>query len=232
VKIFIRRKQMRLFNRTSEIRPPAAGPARTAKAAPDVQFLLTQVGSERVRNSGGAVLAFTSVNHGEGVSHVVRVLASQLATQTGQPTMMVEAGHMAQLRAAELTNIPSACARTNVTNLWMLRKATPANGNGSKPTNHADPILLEAPNHQDPVAALRATFAHILIDCPPLSTSYEAALLAPKVDGVVLVVEADRTRRDQILRARHTIETTNGRLMALVLNKRRHLVPEWLYRML
>ena len=225
---------MHLFNRTSEIRARATGPARAAKAAPDVQFLLTHVGSERVRNGSGAVLAFTSANPGEGVSHVVRVLASQLATQTGRPTMMVEAGRMAQLRAPELTNIPSACARTNVTNLWLLRKATPANGNGngSKPTNQAEPGLPEAANHLDPVEALRATFAHTLIDCPPLSASYEAALLAPKVDGVVLVVEADRTKRDQILRARHTIESTNGRLMAVVLNKRRHLVPEWLYRRL
>ena len=223
---------MRLFNRTSETRPGATGPERTARAAPDVQFLLTRVGSERVRNGGGAVLAFTSANPGEGVSHVVRVLASQLATQTGRPTMLVEAGRMAQLRATELRNIPSACARTNVTNLWLLRKATSANGNGSKPTNPPEPLLPEAANRLDPVEALRATFAHTLIDCPPLSASYEAALLARKVDGVVLVVEADRTKRDQILRARHTIETANGKLMALVLNKRRHVVPEWLYRML
>ncbi len=57
-------------------------------------------------------------------------------------------------------------------------------------------------------------------------------MLAPEVDGVVLVVEADRTKRDQILRARRTIEMANGKLMALVLNKRRHVVPEWIYRLL
>jgi len=44
--------------------------------------------------------------------------------------------------------------------------------------------------------------------------------------------DLDLTRRDQILRARQTIEMAGGKLLALVLNKRRHLVPEWLYRML
>jgi len=48
----------------------------------------------------------------------------------------------------------------------------------------------------------------------------------------VLVVEADRTKRDQILRVRQTIEMAQGELMAMVLNKRRHVVPDWLYRRL
>ena len=75
-------------------------------------------------------------------------------------------------------------------------------------------------------------YAHTLIDCPSIGASHEATVLAPNVDGVVLVVEADRTKRDQILRVRQTIEMAQGELMALVLNKRRHVVPEWLYRML
>jgi Mrp family chromosome partitioning ATPase len=57
-------------------------------------------------------------------------------------------------------------------------------------------------------------------------------MLAPGVDGVVLVVEADRTKRDQIQRAQRTIEMANGNLLGLVLNKRRYVVPRWLYRKL
>ena len=57
-------------------------------------------------------------------------------------------------------------------------------------------------------------------------------MVAPDVDGVVLVVEADRTKRDQIFRARQTIEMAQGQLMGLVLNRRRHVVPEWFYKRL
>jgi Mrp family chromosome partitioning ATPase len=80
--------------------------------------------------------------------------------------------------------------------------------------------------------ALSAVFDYTLIDCPSIKDSYEAAMLAPGVDGVVLVVEADRTKRDQIQRAQQTIEMANGNLLGLVLNKRRYVVPRWLYRKL
>jgi Mrp family chromosome partitioning ATPase len=91
---------------------------------------------------------------------------------------------------------------------------------------------LESQTGLDLLRALGANFDYALIDCPSISTSPEAAMVAPDVDGVVLVVEADRTKRDQIFRARQTIEMAQGRLMGLVLNRRRHVVPEWFYKRL
>ena len=162
---------------------------------------------------------------------MVRVLASQLAAQTGRPTLIVEADSLAQLSPAELLKLPARCIPTNKTNLWVLRKAQSSNGNGNKPHEEAEASQPEA-SGVDVLRTLRAAYAHTLIDCPSIGASHEATVLAPNVDGVVLVVEADRTKRDQILRARQTIEMAQGELMALVLNKRRHVVPEWLYRML
>jgi Mrp family chromosome partitioning ATPase len=179
-------------------------------------------------------VAFTSANSGEGVSHVVRILAGQLATQTGRPTLIVEADSLAQLSPAELLKLPARCVPTNTTNLWVLRKAQSSNGNGNgyKPLEQTEASQPDAGSGVDVLRTLRAAFAHTLIDCPSIGVSHEATVLAPNVDGVVLVVEADRTKRDQILRARQTIEMAQGELMALVLNRRRHVVPGWLYRML
>ena len=177
-------------------------------------------------------MAFTSANSGEGVSHVVRVLAGQLATQTGRPTLIVEAESLAHLSPAELLKLPARCVPTNITNLWVLRKTQSSNGNGNQPREQTEASQPDARSGIDVLRTLRAAFAHTLIDCPSIGASYEATVLAPNVDGVVLVVEADRTKRDQILRARQTIEMAQGELMALVLNRRRHVVPEWLYRML
>jgi len=177
-------------------------------------------------------VAFTSANSGEGVSHVVRVLAGQLAAQTGRPTLMVEADSLAELSPAELLKLPARCVPTNTTNLWVLRKPQSSNGNGNKPYEQPGTSQTDTSSGVDVLRTLRAAFAHTLIDCPSIGTSHEATVLAPNVDGVVLVVEADRTKREQILRARQTIEMAQGELMALVLNKRRHVVPGWLYRML
>ena len=80
------------------------------------------------------------------------------------------------------------------------------------------------------VQALRIVFDYVLIDCPALSVSDEAALLASSVDGVVLVVQAERTRHEQIRHAAQTLEMANGKMLGLVLNKRRYQLPRWLDR--
>ena len=213
---------MQLFNRSSTVRTPKTG-ARTPHG---IQFLLTR-GVKTKANGGGSVIAFTSANPRAGVSHVVRSLAAQLAAQTHEPTVIVEAERLASLQVGDLIDLRARCARTNIPNLWVLRKPASLNGNG-----HKHGLESDATGEIDCLRALRSTFKHTLIDCPSINDSHEAPLLAPKVDGVVLVVEADRTRRNQILHARQTIELADGKLLALVLNKRRHLVPEWLYRML
>ena len=75
--------------------------------------------------------------------------------------------------------------------------------------------------------ALRIIFDYVLIDCPALAVSDEAALLASSVDGVVLVVEAERTRHEQIRQATQTLEMANGKILGLVLNKYRDTSPGW-----
>ena len=84
----------------------------------------------------------------------------------------------------------------------------------------------------DSVDALRVSFDNILIDCRSLHASGDAAVLASSVDGVVVVVEAGRSRRDEILNAQRTIEQAGGKFLGFVLNKRRYPVPEWLYKRL
>ena len=216
---------MQLFNRAPKVHTNRSG----TKSPVGIQFLLTHARAGMHRTEAGSVIAFTSANPGAGVSHVVRQLGAQLAKQTHEPTAIVEAERLAKLRSTELINLRAKCARTNIDQLWMLR--TSANGNGHQP--NGDSLNISEPaNGLDCVRGLRASFTHTLLDCPSISESETAPYLAPQVDGVVLVVEADLTRRDQIVRARQTIEMAGGNLVAVVLNKRRHLVPEWLYRLL
>lgn len=180
-------------------------------------------------------MAFTSANPGEGVSYVVQFFAKKLAGQTGKPTLVVNAEQLGSLRVTDLMNIPSRAAK--VGNVWTGQHE--ASGNGNAHGNGTGKSLapeklpeLESETGIDLLQALRANLGYTLIDCPAIATSDEAAMLAPDVDGVVLVIEADRTKREQIFRARQTIEMANGNLMGLVLNRRRHVVPEWFYRRL
>jgi capsular exopolysaccharide synthesis family protein len=66
---------------------------------------------------------------------------------------------------------------------------------------------------------LRTRFDRILIDTPPAGILTDAAVLAPRVDGVMLVVSAGQTRRDLARRAHQQLETVGAHLLGAVINR-------------
>lgn len=69
----------------------------------------------------------------------------------------------------------------------------------------------------------------IVLDTPPVLASPLAQALAPSVDGVILVVEAERTRAADALEAKRALETGGATILGVVLNKHRRHVPKALY---
>ena len=209
----------------------------------NLQLLLANLKSGRNDLRGGAAIAFTSPAGGEGVSHVTQLFAVEMARYTGRRTLVIAAERLQSLGVEDYMQMPWNCHPTNVENLWML----PANGsrrvNGEDEANDQElpkRAHLMRMGKQDEeldtglnsVDALRVSFDNILIDCGPVGAAADAAVLASNVDGVVIVVEGGRSRRDQILNAKRTIEQAGGKFLGFVLNKRRYPVPDWLYRRL
>lgn len=69
--------------------------------------------------------------------------------------------------------------------------------------------------------ALRRATDWIIVDAPALERSAAGLVMAGQMDGVVLVVEADRTRREDILTLQSEIELHGGRIVGIALNRRR-----------
>lgn len=65
---------------------------------------------------------------------------------------------------------------------------------------------------------VRSSFDYVVIDSPPVSLVADAAVLAPTVDGVLLVVSAGRTKRDLARKAKEQLERVGARLLGVVLN--------------
>lgn len=61
----------------------------------------------------------------------------------------------------------------------------------------------------------------VLIDAPPLIGAADALILAPWVDGVLLLVEAGATTKEQATQAKKMIENAGGRIVGCILNKAR-----------
>ncbi|HWR36981.1 MAG TPA: cellulose synthase operon protein YhjQ/BcsQ [Clostridia bacterium] len=72
-------------------------------------------------------------------------------------------------------------------------------------------------------------FTHVLIEAPSIGESQVAVALGRAADGVVLVVEADETRRELAMKAKQELEQSNVRLLGAVLNNRRFPIPQRLY---
>ncbi|HEX9371530.1 MAG TPA: CpsD/CapB family tyrosine-protein kinase, partial [Roseiflexaceae bacterium] len=68
------------------------------------------------------------------------------------------------------------------------------------------------------IARLRAEADIVLFDTPPVVVVTDAAVLATKVDGVLLVLQAGKTRRDRARQARQILEKVKANIIGVVLN--------------
>ncbi len=96
-----------------------------------------------------------------------------------------------------------------VDNLWLMPS-------GPMPPNPAD--ILGSRKMEEVIAVLRARADVVLFDAPPIIAVTDAAVLGTKVDGVLLVVCAGRTRREHAQRARELLERVHVRIVGAVLN--------------
>ena len=70
----------------------------------------------------------------------------------------------------------------------------------------------------------------IVIDGPPVLESPDAAPIAAVADGVVMVVEAGRTKKPVLQRAVELLRKAGARVLGSVLNRRRLEIPGFIYR--
>jgi len=86
---------------------------------------------------------------------------------------------------------------------------------GPTPLNPAD--LLASRRMNTIVSELKAQADMVLFDAPPLVAVTDGALLATKVDGVLLVARAGYTKRELVERAKDILGKVNANLVGSVL---------------
>ncbi len=86
---------------------------------------------------------------------------------------------------------------------------------GPTPENPAD--LLASDRMGDIIAQLKEQADVVLFDAPPLIAVTDGALLATRVDGVLLVARAGRTKREFVERAKDILAKVNANLVGSVL---------------
>ena len=72
----------------------------------------------------------------------------------------------------------------------------------------------------------------VIIDAPPAVLSPETPPMTSAVDGVVLVVQCEKTKREIVQRSLGMIGQFHGKVLGIVLNRKKYYIPEFIYRRL
>ena len=86
---------------------------------------------------------------------------------------------------------------------------------GPLPPRPAD--LIASRRMEEVVASLAAQADMVLFDGPPINAVADTAILATRVDGVLLVVRERRTRREAVREAHDRLSRVNARVLGAVL---------------
>jgi capsular exopolysaccharide synthesis family protein len=166
-------------------------------------------------------IGVTSAAAGEGKSTTVANLAIALA-EGGRRVIVVDA----DLRRPGLHTLFGLDRRDGLANMLLGEQTqlplqdTAAAGVRLLSSGQTSGNALEAlaSRRFDQVLALaRAQADFVLVDTPPAGALADTAVLAPRLEGILLVVSAGKTKRDLARRAREQLERVNANLLGVVL---------------
>lgn len=121
-----------------------------------------------------------------------------LPNDRGVTSALVDDGVLADL-PLQLTDVPGLEVLTS----------------GPVPPNPAE--LLGARRMTTLIERLAERADLLLFDAPPVVAVTDAAVLAPQLDGVLLVLAAGQSRRDHTVRARELLDKVGARVIGVVL---------------
>jgi len=169
-------------------------------------------------------LLLTSAEPGEGKSTIVVNLASAMAC-VGRKVVVVDA----DLRLPKLhyifglmnspglssvlkqeTTLHKAVQESIIPGVYVLTS-------GPLPPNPAE--LLSSPQMTGLIEQLAEQFDLVLLDTPALLPVTDAAVLAPIVDGVVLVVGRTQARQEAVRAALRQLSNVKARLVGVIVNR-------------
>lgn len=193
-----------------------------------------------LENTPHKLIQFIGAQKGEGTSTIIRDFAMVSAARLGKSVLLLDADHQNPSQHLffridqkfELEEIvrdkaafEKALFKIGDHNLYVCVYPSPQ-------SSSFFPQFLYSPEIKEFWAELRNMFDLILIDSAPAATSPDGITLSRFVDGVVLVLEAEKTRMQVAENLKNQIARNGGNLLGVVFNKHRHHIPDFIYKRL
>ncbi len=188
-------------------------------------------------DSSSKSLLFSSPNMHEGSSTVLFSVARTLA-DNGEDVLLVDTN----LRQPCLHRLLQLDQGPGVAEAVLEKKAVDdyirASGidnlrvitSGSTRSNPF--ALLQSEFFEDFLRDVSAKAGWVLFDAPPIAPVNDVCLIAPKLNGVVMVVKAGKTRWEVARSSMVRLKQCNAHLFGIVLNRQKRYIPAWLYHRL
>lgn len=187
---------------------------------------------------GSLILAIFGSQSGEGASTVARELAISLSRSPTNAILLIDGngGPTDQSKYFGTTAVDSLWSAARGAPIRTVRLAFPKGGTvdlaGLKIDDAPDQSEVDLRLLPQLFNRLRNVFNVVIIDCPPALSAAGYVSASGLADSCLLVVEAGRTRTPVVRRAMEEIEAAGGKLQGIVLNRRKHYIPSWIYRRL
>jgi receptor protein-tyrosine kinase len=87
---------------------------------------------------------------------------------------------------------------------------------GFVPPNPAE--ILGSQRFSDFLDGVRIAFDYVLVDAPPVGMVADPAILASRGDGVLLVLDAQKTRKEAVRQSVRSLEAVGANVLGMVMN--------------
>jgi uncharacterized protein involved in exopolysaccharide biosynthesis len=210
-------------------------PTATAESTIQLRYLREAL-NQLNRQKGMRSLLVTSTAVGEGKSYVAMAIARSLSQQ-GSRVLLID------IDDNSLHSLPQGRLALDMTETGNQSLGEGENLLQPQPTDHSNLYLLKNLNGKEIryprlnqiveiIPRQRDEFDFVMIDGSALGVHPEGLCFAAAADGVLIVVEAERTPAVAVSKTLQMVEEAEGKIIGVVLNKRRYIIPTWVYNWL
>ena len=202
------------------------------------RYLSPAEGNLKVAMPNGNSIYITSCFPKEGKTTSAIALAYNLAVFTDRTVLLVDAHFSASVLHLVFNVAGGISFKDVLLNPSLLIQ-------GILPTVYDNLFVLPNMSQKDHSAAgitpdtldnfiksVSAGFDYVIIDGRPILSAPEPIFFASVVDGVILVVESERTKWEVVQSTTEKINNIKAKIAGVVLNKRRLYIPPAVYKIL
>lgn len=172
----------------------------------------------RVNAKGKKLITFICSQPGEGVTTLVEEVARASADNLGRNVLILNASQCPDKNEEHRIVVPGK----------TLNISAFATSHSKIGLAHLVD-LKDCGSYCDTLDMLRQYYDLILVDLPPLDVDPRPIKLALYSDGIILVLEADKTKRHVAAKLKKTLVDSGGKVLGVVFTKQTIYLPKFIH---